>query len=180
MKKINALAFLLAAALATSVQAETSATGIGTSIAGADATLNMGNILSLGSAAAACANNIGPISWSDNTCERVMLANYWAARGNFSLADEIILADPKVKAAVHSLSDKKEASAPPVSKTAVSTKSSPAGAITVKVLASSADEMKLRVNGKVYVLSGKALSQFKSGAKLTFGAAKLRMSDLPA
>jgi hypothetical protein len=66
-------------------------------------------------------------------------------------------------------------------KTAVSSKSSPVdGAITVKVLASNATEMKLRVNGTVYVVKGEKLATWKSGGKLNFDGAKLRMSDLPA
>jgi hypothetical protein len=64
--------------------------------------------------------------------------------------------------------------------TSASTKSSPNGAITVKVLASSKTEITLRVQGVVYSVKGDKLDRWNSGAKLNFGGTKLRKSDLPA
>lgn len=111
-------AFLALSLAATSAYADVSATGI----AGASATINGGDSLFLGAAAAQCANSLGPVSWSDNTCERIMLANYWASRRNFVLADEIVVADPKVQRAIRSINERE------ASRTTTSTMNAPRSA----------------------------------------------------
>lgn len=186
------LAFALVAGLTAPVLAETTATGIGTGIANATAGAenNFGNTFggaSIGGAYCVDTVVIGPFGGSKTMrpCVAAQVAESAGKLGTMSAAEvrAIQLAVLKDVGYVLKPADKSTAStkdkAP--AKTTVATKSSPAdGAITVKVLASSATEMKLRVNGMVYVVKGEKLATWKSGGKLNFDGAKLRMSDLPA
>lgn len=150
-------------------------------VAGASANVNGGKSYNLGGSvgAAQCANAFSILgvaaSMSDKGCDLVMASvqGYQAGLTTKTEARAIYFAGVK-KMGVTLKTKSSEATT-----TAVSTKN-PAGSITVKVLSSSATEVTLRVNGTVYSVKDENLATWKSGGKLNFGGAKLRMKDLPA
>lgn len=103
--KIKMALTALLVAFTTPVSAD--AIGIGTGIGQASATVDGGKTYNLsggGVGAANCANalGLGPVSASvmTKTCKREILGNYFAKRGNYALADQIMAGDPLVQQAM--------------------------------------------------------------------------------
>lgn len=165
--KISAFVFVLALPFSAPAFADATGIGIGTGVGQASSTINVGKTYNLsggGVGASNCANaaGIGPVSFSamTGTCKRQILANYYALRGDYELADQIMAGDPLVKQAMKEM-------AAASNEVSASTMSAPKSAAP--------KSREIFLGGARYVLTAGQAEKYDSCVPMKFGT-----SDSPA
>lgn len=125
LKILSVIAALTCAPAAFAQGGGSGGTNVGVDVsAGASAEVNQTNngIGAASIGASNCANGLvlGPVGVTnmDKTCKARTAADYWAARGNYTLADEVMrVNDPMTKEAIKSLEKKAKKSDAPTAST---------------------------------------------------------------